>query len=123
MKAITCSQCGALIKGISMQKKVAECLYCGSEMFLENFKEKVIEIPDNVADKINTKSNWEIYLEKRKEIRERYGNPHLDEPFEYFQRFFFPIAAIVLVIGFSFLIYYIFNSAGIKWLLMNSTLS
>jgi DNA-directed RNA polymerase subunit RPC12/RpoP len=46
MKAITCTQCGAIIKKISLRDKVAICDYCGVEILLEENKEKIIEIPD-----------------------------------------------------------------------------
>lgn len=47
MKAITCSQCGALIKGISAKKDLAECKYCGAEIPV--LLEKIFEVPDKPA--------------------------------------------------------------------------
>src|SRR5688500_17527652 len=44
MKAITCSQCGALIKGISAKKEFADCQYCGAEISI--LIEKIFEVPD-----------------------------------------------------------------------------
>ncbi len=44
MKAITCSQCGALIKRIRISDKFAECEYCHATIPI--IKEKVVEIPD-----------------------------------------------------------------------------
>ncbi len=47
MKAITCSQCGALIKGISAKKGFADCRYCGAEIPI--LHEKIFEVPDKPA--------------------------------------------------------------------------
>ncbi len=47
MKAITCSQCGALIKDISAKKKFADCCYCGAEIPI--LLEKIFEVPDKPA--------------------------------------------------------------------------
>lgn len=41
MKAITCSQCGALVKEISLKDKFAFCDYCGAKIRLE--ENKIIE--------------------------------------------------------------------------------
>jgi DNA-directed RNA polymerase subunit RPC12/RpoP len=46
MKAITCTQCGALIKRISLREEFAFCDYCGAKILLEENKEKILEIPD-----------------------------------------------------------------------------
>lgn len=115
MKAITCSQCGALIKGISMQKKVVVCKYCGSEMFLKNFQEKVIEIPDKDADKVKTKTDWEIYLERHREMRERSEIIQSETSFDYdFQgwKILGVIVVIASVIGFAVLMYHTFNPSA-----------
>lgn len=47
MKAITCSQCGALIKGISSKKEFTDCKYCGAEIPV--LLEKIFEVPDKPA--------------------------------------------------------------------------
>lgn len=49
MKAITCSQCGALIKRISLKDKFANCDYCGAKILIEENKGKIIEIRDGVT--------------------------------------------------------------------------
>lgn len=49
MKAITCSQCGALIKRISLKDKFAHCDYCGAKILIEENKERIIEIRDRVT--------------------------------------------------------------------------
>jgi DNA-directed RNA polymerase subunit RPC12/RpoP len=49
MKAITCSQCGALIKRISLKDKFANCDYCGAKILIEENKERIIEIRDKVT--------------------------------------------------------------------------
>jgi len=50
MKAITCTQCGALIKRISLREKFAFCDYCGAKILLEENKEKIVEIPEKKID-------------------------------------------------------------------------
>ncbi len=58
MKAITCSQCGALIKRIRISDKFAECEYCFAAIPIE--KEKVVELPDKKVEtekKPNTNIN------------------------------------------------------------------
>ncbi len=49
MKAITCSQCGALIKRISLKDKFANCDYCGAKILIEENKARIIEIRDKVT--------------------------------------------------------------------------
>lgn len=49
MKAITCSQCGALIKRISLKDKFAHCDYCGAQILIEENKKRIIEIRDEVT--------------------------------------------------------------------------
>lgn len=44
MKAITCSQCGALIKRISLKDKFAFCDYCGAKILIGENKERIVEI-------------------------------------------------------------------------------
>lgn len=50
MKAITCTQCGALIKRISLREEFALCDYCGAKILLEENKEKIVEIPDRKVE-------------------------------------------------------------------------
>jgi DNA-directed RNA polymerase subunit RPC12/RpoP len=47
MKAITCPQCGAIIKRISLKDESVACDYCGAEILLEEHREKIVEIPDH----------------------------------------------------------------------------
>lgn len=51
MKAITCSQCGALIGDVSVSQKFTKCDYCSATFQLE--KEKVFEISRKEAKTIN----------------------------------------------------------------------
>lgn len=44
MKAITCSQCGALIKRININDKLVECEYCHASIPI--LKDNIVEIPD-----------------------------------------------------------------------------
>lgn len=56
MKAITCSQCGALIKRISLTDKFAHCDYCGAKILIEENKEQIIEIREKDSTKPPTKA-------------------------------------------------------------------
>ena len=44
MKAITCPQCGALLKNISIEKYVAKCAYCRAEILIRPFGERQEEV-------------------------------------------------------------------------------
>lgn len=48
MKAITCTQCGALIEKIALKDKFARCDYCGARILLRENMDKVIDIPDRL---------------------------------------------------------------------------
>lgn len=50
MKAITCSQCGALVTEISIRDKFADCNYCGAKILIEENKERIIEIGKKEAN-------------------------------------------------------------------------
>lgn len=50
MKAITCSQCGALVTEISTRDKFANCNYCGAKILIEENKERIIEIDKKEAN-------------------------------------------------------------------------
>jgi hypothetical protein len=111
MKAITCSQCGALIKGISMKKEFASCDYCGAEMQIKLFEKKVIDIPNKIAKDVKTQTHWEIYLKNREENRRKYNQHHvtISENDDSVATLFLPGLFIVLVLGLSAFLYYSFN--------------
>lgn len=52
MKAITCPQCGALVKKISLRDKFVPCDYCGAKILFEENKERIIEIPDKTEEQL-----------------------------------------------------------------------
>jgi len=110
MKAITCSQCGALNKDISLKMEFAKCEYCLAAIPLKALKDKVFEIPDKVADEIKTLSNWELYLKNREENRKRYArNLSYENPEVYTEdsyKVIIPFLVIAAVIGVALLMYY-----------------
>lgn len=67
MKAITCSQCGALIKRIRIRDKFAECEYCHATIPI--LKDKVIVIPDKEKP-INT--NTQVPLQSYVKYSSKY---------------------------------------------------
>ncbi len=79
MKAITCPQCGALIKRISLKDKFAFCDYCGAKILLE--ENKIVELPAKKEEKKLTP--WEQYRENYGKVQARadqYYVPDLEPP-------------------------------------------
>ncbi len=66
MKAMTCPQCGALIKKISLKDEFADCDYCEAKILLEENKDRIVEIPDK-----KRLSPWEKYRENVRRVEER----------------------------------------------------
>jgi DNA-directed RNA polymerase subunit RPC12/RpoP len=71
MKAITCSQCGALIKRIRERDKFAECEYCHAKIPIQ--KEKIIVIKDQTPPKPK--------LRKLSENEKKYLFPSVDDDY------------------------------------------
>jgi DNA-directed RNA polymerase subunit RPC12/RpoP len=67
MKAITCSQCGAVLTEFSATDKFAGCQYCGAKIRLR--PEKIIEVSDNKV-KRNDDDNLTPYQKHQKRRRE-----------------------------------------------------
>lgn len=65
MKAMTCPQCGALIKKISLKDEFADCDYCKAKILLAENKDKIVEITEKKL------TAWEQYRENRRKIDER----------------------------------------------------
>lgn len=79
MKAMTCPQCGALIKKISLKNEFADCDYCEAKILIAENKDKIVEFTDKKL------SAWEQYRENHRQINERtkqYDSDytHLEEP-------------------------------------------
>jgi len=70
---MTCPQCGALIKKISLKEEFADCDYCEAKILLEANKDKIVEIPEQKS------SAWEQYRENYRKINER--TRQLNEPY------------------------------------------
>lgn len=70
---MTCPQCGALIKKISLKEKYADCDYCEAKILLEANKDKIVEIPEQKS------SAWDQYRENYRKINER--TRQLNEPY------------------------------------------
>lgn len=69
MKAMTCPQCGALIKRISLKDKFAECEYCEARILLEENRDRIVELPDKPA--VPPPSPWEEYRQNYQKANER----------------------------------------------------
>ena len=65
MKAMTCPQCGALIKKISLKDEFADCDYCEAKILVAENKDKIVEINEKKL------TAWEQYRENRRKIDER----------------------------------------------------
>lgn len=82
MKAITCTQCGALIKRISLKEKFAHCDYCGAKILLAENKDNIIEIPNQKEKELTP---WQQHQENYRKLRERtqlYDSPPVNYPEE-----------------------------------------
>lgn len=65
MKAISCPQCGALIKEVSGRQAITQCCYCGARVLLPRGSEYDLEINESKEDvpnenikKVGTKVIW-----------------------------------------------------------------
>lgn len=65
MKAMTCPQCGALIKKISLKEEFADCNYCEAKILLSENKDKIVEISEKKLTPI------EQYRENKQKVEER----------------------------------------------------
>ncbi len=115
MKAVTCPQCGALVKRISLKDKFAVCDYCGAKILLEDNRDKIVEIPDkkeNVSEKQLTP--WEQYRENHRKIEEKvkenaWRDYDLPEDYQPPQTRLFIFWLIFGAIGITVLIIFIAN--------------
>lgn len=98
MKAMTCPQCGALIRKISLKDKFAECEYCDARILLADNRDKIVEMPDKTPA-IPPPTPWEQYRENYRKINER-ANQY-NAPYTYPQKpqsSFIPGVIVFLVI-------------------------
>src|SRR5688572_29977656 len=79
MKAITCPQCGAIIRKIPDKDLLAVCDYCEAKIILPDNKEKIAANPDEKAEKKLTP--WEEHQENLRQTRERASR--YDAPYTY----------------------------------------
>lgn len=70
MKAVTCPQCGAIIKRISLKDKFAFCDYCEAKILLPEEKEKIVESSASEEEK---PTPYEKYLKKKNEFAQKYA--------------------------------------------------
>ncbi len=97
MKAMTCPQCGALMKKISLKDKFAECEYCEARILLEENRDRIVELSAKPAEK--ELSPWEQYRENYRKINERAGQfDHLDH-LDHDSVPLNPSRALLLIIG------------------------
>jgi DNA-directed RNA polymerase subunit RPC12/RpoP len=114
MKAITCSQCGALIKRISLRDKFALCDYCVAKIIFEENKERIVEISDKKENEDeNQLTPSEQYRENYRKINER--TKQYDAPYTYPQEpenknnpilgmlfLFFIIGGVIIAVALNF---------------------
>ena len=94
MKAMTCPQCGALIKKISLKDKFAECEYCEARILLEENRDRIVDIPDKPA--VPPPSPWEEYRANHQKVDER--TPRFNS-FDYNAEPKNSSAGVVVIIG------------------------
>ncbi|HEY0429794.1 MAG TPA: hypothetical protein VGC76_18570 [Pyrinomonadaceae bacterium] len=63
MKAITCTQCGALINRTSFGNKLAFCDYCGAKLLLDEPSAKPVEIPQIPRNDWQENASYRNYAE------------------------------------------------------------
>lgn len=103
MKAISCPQCGALIKEVSKHQAITECGYCGAkvlmprgdEYFLETDESKV-NVPNTNIKKTGTQTTWSSPFSDL----QSYG-----ETFEKKQKPNNPFVAVVVVVCVGFFVF------------------
>jgi hypothetical protein len=107
MKAITCSQCGALIKQIRLRDKFAECDYCHAKIPVE--KEKVIVISEKKPqlEKLSEKQKKSVF--RSYDLDEDYV-PEISEESKIVGFMIF----IAFVIAVPIVLYYIFSPDDVK---------
>ena len=103
MKAITCPQCGALVKTVSPKDKFAACDYCKAKISLPDDRQDIAENPEK-AVKNEELTPYRQYQENYRKSRERadqydapYTYPQTDENKPVF-RLILGFAAIMLII-------------------------
>lgn len=79
MKAVTCPQCGALVKEILLKEKFAVCDYCGAKIILSENRDRIVEISDQKSEDKKQLTPWEQHRENYRKVNERaarYNEPH-----------------------------------------------
>jgi hypothetical protein len=72
MKAMTCPQCGALIRKISLKDKFAECDYCEARILLADNRDRIVEMPDKPeAPAQPPLTPYQQYQENYRKLNER----------------------------------------------------
>ncbi len=104
MKAITCSQCGALIKRIQEGDRFADCDYCHARIPIA--KEKILEVSEDLPKKPKEDiSAYDLYVKNK----EKYGANLDPEPQYSFVGFVLVIGGSAVFLVFIFLVF-IFSS-------------
>lgn len=99
MKAMTCLQCGAIIKKISRRDEFAHCAYCDAKILIEENKDRIIEINDKNAPE-KPLSGWEQYRENRRKVEERARQyDYLDNYSEEPASRNYPIVGMFVIVG------------------------
>lgn len=96
MKAMTCPQCGALIRKISLKDKFAECEYCEARILLADNRDKIVEMPDKTPA-TPPPTPWEQYQENYRKINER--AKQYDAPYTRPQEPSYPFLSAFIIFG------------------------
>jgi DNA-directed RNA polymerase subunit RPC12/RpoP len=105
MKAITCSQCGALIEDVSLKTSFVRCNYCKANVLI--IDEKILEISKREAEEAQRKRHeWKRNEEKT--IRE-YRESQANEVENHSRWMATQIIVLIIILLLPFLLYYIFN--------------
>ena len=80
MKAITCPQCGALVREFSLKEKFAQCDYCEAKILLEENRDRIVEIPDQPTPYEQHQENYRKLNQRVKQYDAPYTYPQDTEP-------------------------------------------
>lgn len=104
MKALTCTQCGAVLQDNSPRSRFLACKYCGANLQYDETPPEV-EKPRGESAAEEEKTNWEIYLENYEKVVERTAPVDATDPSENSNSFLRTVvrAAVLLTIAISIL--------------------
>ena len=105
MKAITCSQCGAIITEFTEKMNYVSCEYCYSKIPIKY--NKLIEISRREAERANRlRKAWK----RRDEVERRlYQDKFAYEAEDHYKRMGFQMIVLLILIALPFILYFVFR--------------